>query len=67
LPGYRFQESDDLAQGGIRTPARWKGIEDISSLSGQPVRLRFRYRNAKFYSFQFQPTGLGITASDEEK
>ncbi len=55
LPGYSFQDSADLAQGGIRTPATWKGNEDFSSLAGQRVRLRFRYRNAKFYSFQFEP------------
>ena len=54
LPGYSFQDSDDLAKGGIRAAASWKGKEDLSSLAGQGVRLRFRYRNAKFYSFQFQ-------------
>ena len=55
LPGFSFQDSGDLARGGIRTPASWKGNRDLSALAGQRIRLRFRYRNAKFYSFQFQP------------
>ena len=67
LPGYSFQESDDLAQGGIRIPAKWEGSEDVSSLSGQRVRLRFRYRNAKFYSFQFEPARLGINQTTDER
>ncbi len=51
----RVIEKLEVARGGIRTPASWKGIKDLSALAGQRIRLRFRYRNAKFYSFQFQP------------
>jgi hypothetical protein len=31
----------------------WKGGEDVSSLAGKPVKLRFRLKDADLFSFQF--------------
>ena len=31
----------------------WQGNTDVSSLAGNPVRLRFRLRDAEIYSLQF--------------
>jgi len=32
---------------------RFRGREDLSSLAGRPIRLRFKMRSAKLYAFQF--------------
>jgi hypothetical protein len=54
IPGFTFADSDDLKAGGTRVAAAWKGNPELSSLAGRTVVLRFRFRNAKFYAFQFQ-------------
>ena len=32
---------------------RWLGATDISSLAGQPIRVRFELKDADLYSLQF--------------
>jgi hypothetical protein len=54
IPGFTFEDSDDLKAGGTRVAVAWKRNPDLSSLAGRTVVLRFRFRNAKFYAFQFQ-------------
>ena len=43
-----------LAPGAERT-VTWKGGRDLSSLNGEPVRLRFVVKDADLYSFRFVP------------
>jgi hypothetical protein len=54
FPGFSFADSANLAAGGLRAVASWSGREDVRALAGRPVRLRFEFRNAKFYSFRFE-------------
>ena len=54
FPGFSLAESANLAAGGLRAVASWSGREDVRALAGRPVRLRFEFRNAKFYSFRFE-------------
>jgi hypothetical protein len=39
----------------------WKGAEDLSSVSGRPVRLRFHLRNGALYSFWVSPDASGAS------
>jgi hypothetical protein len=32
----------------------WHGNSDVSKLAGKPVKLRFYFKNAKLFSFQFR-------------
>ena len=54
LPG--FAEGDALPVNGnlVRMPVRWKAGNDVSSLCGQTIRLRFHLRDCKLYAFQFR-------------
>jgi hypothetical protein len=36
---------------GTLVAVRWKGADDLSSVSGQPVRFRFHLRNGAIYAF----------------
>ncbi|MEI6072677.1 MAG: glycosyl hydrolase family 32 [Verrucomicrobiae bacterium] len=36
---------------GTIQPVRWNGAEDLSSVAGRPVRIRFELENGKLYSF----------------
>ncbi len=39
----------------------WKGAEDLSALSGKPVRFRFWLKNGKLYSFWVTPDASGAS------
>jgi len=39
----------------------WKGADDLSSLSGKPVRFRFHLTNGKLYSFWVSPAKSGAS------
>jgi hypothetical protein len=40
---------------------RWQAAEDLSTLAGEAVRLRFYVQNAKFYSFWVSPDASGAS------
>jgi hypothetical protein len=54
FPGFAFTDSDNLQQGGLRVSAAWKGNPDVGSIAGKAAKIRFRYKNAKLYSFKFE-------------
>jgi hypothetical protein len=54
LGGFTFAECDPLYLNRVDKVVTWRqGDGDVSRLAGRPVRLSFRLRNAKLYSFQF--------------
>jgi len=54
LSGFTFADSDPLIRNNVAETAAWKGGDsDLSRLAGTPVRVAFRMRLAKLYSFQF--------------
>jgi len=53
IQDFTAEEASEINGNYIRVLASWKGNEDVSSLAGQVIRLRFVMRDAKFYSFQF--------------
>ena len=40
---------------------RWKNAEDLSELTGKPVRFRFHLRNARLYAFWVSPDQSGAS------
>jgi hypothetical protein len=54
LEGYTFDDADPLTSTNPAQVATWKGAADLSALQGKTVRLRFWFKNAKLYSFQFR-------------
>ena len=54
IPGYEFDDADPITSGGLDQVASWKGRADLSQLEGRAVKLRFYFKNAKLYSFQFR-------------
>ena len=55
LEGYKAADADEINGNYLKVAASWNGRSDVSSLAGQPVRLRFLMRDARLYSFQFTP------------
>ena len=53
IPGFTLAEADNLTTSG-KHRVTWKGQGDVGRLTGKPVQLRFRIRNAKLNSFQFK-------------
>ena len=42
-----------MTQSSLNHTISWNGSTDISALAGQSIKLRFYFKNAKLYSFQF--------------
>jgi hypothetical protein len=55
LPGFALSDCPDIFGDKVAGTARWKGGDDLSALSGKPVRLRIRLRDASLFAFRFAP------------
>ena len=53
VAGFALADSTELIGDRIEGAYSWKAGEDVSSLAGEPVRLRFVMREADLYSFRF--------------
>jgi len=59
LPVFTIQDCDIVNGDWFDKVVTWKrGNSDVSSLSGQAVRLRFEMRGATLYAFQFGKNGM---------
>jgi len=54
VPGFSLDDSDEFFGDAIDRPASWTGGNDLSALSGRPIRLRFVLKDADLYSIQFR-------------
>ena len=54
LAGFGFEDADPITASGLAHVVSWKGKSDLSKLAGGPIKLRFYFKNAKLYSFQFK-------------
>jgi len=53
MPGFVMDDCDRILMNDVAYVVRWQGDTDVSSLAGQPIRLKFEMRSAKLYAFQF--------------
>ncbi len=54
LPGFALADCREQIGNEIDRIVSWKKGDDLSSIAGQPVRLRFVMKDADLYAFQFQ-------------
>ncbi len=55
IPGFSDVHAAELFGDRISGEYRWKTDSDLSSLAGQPVRMRFHLNDADIFAFQFAP------------
>jgi hypothetical protein len=55
IPGYSLEECDEIYGDSVDRAITWSGGDDLSSLAGKPVRLRFVMQDADLYAIQFRP------------
>ena len=53
IAGYSFEECDPIHMNNLAQVVTWNSKAEVGSLSRQPVRIGFKLRAAKLYSFQF--------------
>lgn len=56
---FTLENCGPVTSDGTILPLHWKGADDLSSVAGKPVRIRFEVRYGKFYSFWVSPDGTG--------
>ena len=54
IEGFTFDDADPIMESGLDQVVSWNGSSDVGRLSGQAIKLRFYFKNAKLYSFQFR-------------
>ena len=55
IPGFSLQDSRELFGDSVEQTVSWKGMSDLSSLTGRTARLRFSLKDADLYSLRFRP------------
>jgi len=53
LAGFALSDMEPLYGDELDAVARWRGGDDLSALSGRPVRLRFALKDADIYAIRF--------------
>ena len=53
VDGRRLEDCDEVWGDDLARTVSWRGDRDVGGLAGQPVRLRFRVRDADLYSLRF--------------
>jgi len=51
IPGFERDKCVPISIDSTLQPVRWRGAEDLSGLSGRPVRLWFHLENGRLYAF----------------
>ena len=54
ISGFSFKQCDPITRSGLDHVVSWNGRSDLSKLVGRPIKLRFYFKNAKLYAFQFK-------------
>jgi hypothetical protein len=54
LDGFSLEESDEIFGDQIKREVTWKASDDVSRLSGKPIRIRFVLKDADLFSLRFQ-------------
>jgi len=55
LPGFTLDDCPEFYGDAIEEAVKWEGGEDLSTLAGRTVRLRFVLRDADVYALRFAP------------
>jgi hypothetical protein len=53
LPGFALADCVELNTDDLDRVVEWRGGSDLSSLAGQPIRLRFWLKDADLFALQF--------------
>jgi len=53
VPGFAIADCEEIAGNYIDQTVYWKGLKDVSSLAGTPVKLYFKLSRTKLFAFQF--------------
>lgn len=53
IPGFTMDDFHMLIGNEISRKGFWNGSDDVSSLSGKPIKLKFYLKDADLYSFRF--------------
>ncbi len=54
IPGFTMDDCPPIYGDEIERVVKWKGGSDLSSLAGEPVRLRVKMKDADLYSVRFR-------------
>ncbi len=58
IQGFAKRDAEEVIGNEIKRVLLWNGNSDLSSLTGQPVRLKFYLKDADIFSFKFNKKAL---------
>ena len=54
MKGYTLEDADIIYGDSLDRTVGWQGTQDVSGLTGKPIRMRFVMRETDLYSFKFE-------------
>lgn len=61
IPPFTLDNSIPLSADQTLAQLRWRNVDDLNALRGQPVRFRFHLQNGELYSFWVSPDASGAS------
>jgi len=58
---FSLDNCEPVKKDSTRASVRWKGVKDLSAVSGKPVRLRFLLHDCSLYAFWISPDTSGAS------
>ncbi len=58
---FTADNCEPVSSDSTKILVKWKGAEDLSALTGQPVRFRFHVKNGSLYAFWVSPDASGAS------
>jgi hypothetical protein len=61
VPRFTMENCTAVTANKTLQAVRWNGVDDLSSLTNQPVRFRFHLTNGRLYAFWVSPERTGLS------
>jgi hypothetical protein len=61
VPRFTAENCSVILANKALQAVRWSGVDDLSSLTNQPVRFRFHLKNGQLYAFWVSPEKTGAS------
>ncbi|HLW65920.1 MAG TPA: hypothetical protein VKS79_11410, partial [Gemmataceae bacterium] len=61
IPPFTAEKCDPVRANETAQHVRWRGVENLGTLAGRPVQIRFYLKNGRLYSFWISPEESGAS------
>ena len=67
IPGFALADCTEIFGNRLEAAVRWRSGEDVATVAGRAVRIRFVLKDADLFAMQFQPRGAKKLIQRQER